>query len=228
MKAFLIYIVALFVNTSFLSAQTKGFKRYKAFNGITFEYTVLLPKGYDNNKSYNTAVAFAAVDAKNDQTIWSVNNLWKNHKNYDYIIIIPKVPVNEPDWLSHPIHHGFNDFLKFVKKSYKVKHQKIHFIGYKDGCIPAQTYITALEYPPASLTLLSSNYWEHYNNKEYTLLTQLKIPIRLFYTKKDKNASQVKQNIVKKLKSLNIDVQYKIIDTYTEELDNLLLKKAEN
>ncbi len=203
-------------------AQSKTFERYKSHNNIQFEYTVLLPKNFDNHKAYETIVAFAGHEAKKDKAVWSLDQLWANHQNYPYIIVVPKVPLGKQHWISHPIHHGLNDFLEHLKKNYKVKDGKFHFLGYKDGCIPAQTYITMLNYPPASLTVFSSEYWDHYNKSTYDGLAKLKIPVNLFFTEGDTKRQQVQNKVVKELRARGTQVSFEVIETPAKKLESLL------
>ena len=224
MKVYIGIILAFIFSISCIQTQSNGFKRYKAFNGITFEYALLLPENFDSDKSYKTIVSFAGVEPKDDVSEETINTLWKNHKMHNTIIIVPKVPIGESDWISHPIHHGFNDFLKFIKGKYKVKNQKFHFIGYKGGCVPAQTYISMLEFPPASLTVLSSDNWDHYDDRNYSRLSKLKIPINLIYHKSNESGIKKGREVEQALKAKGTKVTLKILDDLVAELEPMISK----
>lgn len=214
------------ISNNYGQSSNKKFDNYCAFNDIKFEYIVLLPKNFDSDKTYKGIVSFASFKPKNDKVVVeSLNHLWGNHKDYNSIIIVPKVPVGEANWVSHPIHHGFNDFLKMIKNNFKIENQKFHFLGFEGGCVPAQTYISMLEYPPASLTLLSSDYWEHYNDRRYNQLVSLNIPINLLYLVNDKKGINQGENVFKKLKVKKTNISFKKVIDYKTELDKLFRQK---
>ena len=224
MKTYIAIVLTFILNTSCVKAQSNAFKRYKAFNGITFEYALLLPGNFDSDKSYKTIVSFAGVEPKDDVSEETIMTLWKNHKTHNTIIIVPKVPIGESDWISHPIHHGFNDFLKFIKGKYKVKNEKFHFVGYKGGCVPAQTYISMLEFPPASLTVLSSDNWGHYDDRNYGRLSKLKIPINLIYLKTNESGIKIGRQVAQTLKAKGTKVTLNVSEDFVAELERMISK----
>ncbi|OUR91910.1 hypothetical protein A9Q87_08905 [Flavobacteriales bacterium 34_180_T64] len=224
MKTYIGIILAFILSTNCIQAQSNAFKTYKAFNGITFEYALLLPENFDSNKSYKTIVSFAGVEPKDDLSEATITTLWKNHKRHHTIVIVPKVPIGESDWISHPIHHGFNDFLKFIKGQFKVKNKKFHFVGYQGGCVPAQTYISMLDFPPASLTVLSSDNWDHYDDKNYSRLSKLEIPIHLIYHKSNERGIKKGRQVEQVLKAKGTEVTLKISEDFIAELESMISK----
>ncbi len=220
MKIFIVIISALILSISCFQSESNTFETYKAFNNITFEYNMLLPANFDSNKAYKTIVSFAGVESKDDLSEETISTLWNNHQSYNAIIIVVKVPVGESDWISHPIHHGLNDFLKSVKEKYKVEHEKFHFVGYKGGCVPAQTYISMLDFPPASLTVLSSDNWDHYDDSNFSRLAKLKIPISLMYLKSNTSGIKKARQVEHALKSKGVAITLKITENFVPELDN--------
>ena len=222
MKTHFAIIFAIILNVSCIQVQSSAFETYKAFNGITFKYMVLLPEKFDSEKSYKTIVSFAGVKSKDDTSEETITTLWKNHKSYNAIIIVVKVPVGESDWISHPIHHGLNDFLKSMKEKHKVENEQFHFVGYKGGCVPAQTYISMLEFPPASLTVLSSDYWDHYDDKNFSRLSKLKIPVHLIYHKTNESEIKKGRQVEQALKAKGTKVTLKISEDFVTELDSFL------
>ena len=206
MNPFRLIVLTIFIPFLSCDAQNGKQDNFKAYNGVEFEYTVLLPGDYNGDKSYKTVIAFAGMDSDKDLADWSIQNLWKHQQHYNSIIVVPRVPVGKPHWISHPIHHGLNDFIKYIHNNYQVKDGKVHFLGYKDGCIPAQTYITMLNSEPASLTIFSSQYWEHYNKSTFDELARLKIPVRIYYTEDDSQVLFRKKHIEEELKKRNVQV----------------------
>ena len=222
MKIFIVIISALILSISCFQSESNTFETYKAFNNITFEYNMLLPANFDSNKAYKTIVSFAGVESKDDLSEETISTLWNNHQSYNAIIIVVKVPLEESNWISHPIHHGLNDFLKSIKEKHKVEKEKFHFVGYKGGCVPAQTYISMLEFPPASLTVLSSNYWDHYDDSNFSRLAKLKIPVYLVYLKSNTSGIKKGRQVEQILKGQGTLVTLKISEDFVTELDQMI------
>lgn len=203
------------------NALSENQKRFKAFNGVEFEYSVLLPIDYQSSKAYRTVIAFAGMEPEKDLAEWSETHLWKNHQNYQSIIIVPEVPLGKEHWISHPIHHALNDFIKHIHKNYRVKDQKVHFMGYKDGCIPAQTYITMLDRNPASLILFSSQYWEHYDKATFDGLAKVNIPVKIYYSDSDNTSIFESKKVLQELQKRNVKVSLDSSNDPMNTLDRL-------
>ncbi|GAB5525391.1 MAG: hypothetical protein Roseis2KO_32630 [Roseivirga sp.] len=141
------------------SCYSQGIKTFEARNGVDFAYTVILPEGYQKNKSYELAMVFTEIETEDkgfEQTLAVLNKL-KGLNNM--ILFIPKVPTDKPHWISHPIHHGLNDFMKNMRDDYGSKSQKFHFIGHLKGGRVAQTYSGMSSEYVASLSFANSTHW---------------------------------------------------------------------
>lgn len=154
-KGILMLTLAL-VTTACYGQDTKTFK---ARNRVDFAYEVILPEGYEKGKSYELAVVFSEinVDEKGYQPTLSAVKQVKGIKNT--IFFIPKVPAGKPHWISHPIHHGLNDFMKSMRSTYGKPNQKFHFVGHLKGGRVAQTYSGMSSEYVASVSFAHSTHW---------------------------------------------------------------------
>ena len=55
------FLSLLLVVAAALSCEAQETKSFKAYNGITFDYELVLPEGYSKSKSYQLAVLFTEV-----------------------------------------------------------------------------------------------------------------------------------------------------------------------
>ncbi|GEM_PF-3671060 len=153
---------ALFTLTLILatcSCYAQDFKTFESRSGVDFSYQVILPEGYNKSKSYELAIVFSQIERDNqglEPTLTALNNL-KGLKNT--ILFVPKVPVGEPHWISHPIHHGLNDFMKNMAEQHGKRGQKFHFIGHLLGGRVAQTYSGMSSEYVASVSFAHSTHW---------------------------------------------------------------------
>lgn len=141
------------------SCYSQELKTFEARNGVDFAYSVILPEGYQKSKRYELAMVFTEIEAENNgfEPTMSVLKEIKGLKNT--ILFIPKVPVGKPHWISHPIHHGLNDFMKNMREAYGNKNQNFHFIGHLMGGRVAQTYSGMSSEYVASVSFANSTHW---------------------------------------------------------------------
>lgn len=155
-------IKALFTLTLILatcSCYAQDFKTFEARSGVDFSYQIILPKGYDQSKSYELAIVFSEIERDNkgfEPTLSALKRV-KGLKNT--ILFVPQVPVGKPHWISHPIHHGLNDFMKNMSERYGKRGQKFHFIGHLLGGRVAQTYSGMSSEYVASVSFAHSTHW---------------------------------------------------------------------
>jgi len=115
-----------------------------------------------------------------DKAKHSIEHLWYNNH---WIVVVPLAPKTGSNGrINYDAHHALNDFLNFIKANYMVKEERFHLFGYREGSIPAQTFIDMSSNYFRSLTLVSSQYWDHYQTGDFEKLKALGIPIILnFY-----------------------------------------------
>lgn len=138
----------------------QGTKHFTAYNKIKFDYEVIFPKGYEKGKSYELAMVFTEIEPSKDDYASGVKAIRENESLKNTILFIPKNPIGESDWISHPIHHGLNDLMKSLRASHGNKNQKFHFIGYKLGGRVAQTYSKMSSQFVKSLIFAHSDHWK--------------------------------------------------------------------
>lgn len=156
LKSILSFILITFTFSSF----AQEVKTHKARNGVAFDYQIIFPVNYSKDKPYELAMVFSELertDKAQSGTISILNNL-KGLTNM--VLVVPRVPKGESDWISHPIHHGLNDLMDKVREQYGNQNQKFHFIGYKLGGRVAQTYSGMSKQYVASLQLAHSTHWK--------------------------------------------------------------------
>lgn len=141
------------------SIHAQDFKTFESRSGVDFSYRVILPEGFDKGKSYELAMVFSEIERDNkgfEPTLAALSDM-KSLKNT--ILFVPKVPVGKPHWISHPIHHGLNDFMKNMAEEYGKSGQKFHFIGHLLGGRVAQTYSGMSSEYVASMSFAHSTHW---------------------------------------------------------------------
>jgi hypothetical protein len=164
-----------------LTCQGQDTKRFKAYNGIEFEYSLLFPKNYSTSTQYQLAVVFTEVEKLDNVYLETIAGLSKQEFS-NTIFIIPKVPLGEPHWKSHPIHHALNALMDQVNTGYGKKGQKFHFVGYKAGCNVAQTYASMSFQYVASLSLVHSTYWSKNKQEYFDNIADKNAPIFIYET----------------------------------------------
>lgn len=152
-------IFTLILALATCSCYGQEIKTFEARNGVDFAYEVILPDGYNKNKSYELAIVFSEIEVEEkgfEPTLSALKQV-KGLKNT--ILFVPKVPVGKPHWISHPIHHGLNDFMKNMRSAYGKRDQKFHFIGHLLSGRVAQTYSGMSSEYVASVSFVNSTHW---------------------------------------------------------------------
>lgn len=225
-------VVSLFAATNCIARElqkknglTKSeveFKTFKAFNGVEFEYTVLVPDNYDDQNGSPGLISFGSMKYDKDMVKWTINNIWSNYKRGDHLIVVPIAPKNRKNgWINHPTHHALNDLLDTIKKKYHIKNGTFKAFGYKDGSVAAQTYIEMSSDYFKSLIVCSSHYWEHYDDKEFDKLRRLKIPITIICGQKDPDAFTHLEKIDQALKVREVDYRIVVLEDNSIDLEDI-------
>ncbi|MCE7993605.1 MAG: hypothetical protein HEP71_16595 [Roseivirga sp.] len=152
-------ILSIVLALATCSCYGQELKTFEARNGVDFAYELMLPEGYDKSKSYELAMVFSEIEADNHGFEPTRSALKEVQGLKNMILFIPKVPLGKPHWISHPIHHGLNDFMKNMRSSYGKPNQKFHFIGHLRGGRVAQTYSGMSSEYVASVSFANSTHW---------------------------------------------------------------------
>jgi hypothetical protein len=106
---------------------------------VKLPYVVLLPDGYDPDRAYPAAVAFAPGGMGTRSTDFTLETLWTDaDARGEWILVAAAQPEN--GWINHPSHHALNALMKKVRKEHKVEENTFHFVGLGSGARPAATY----------------------------------------------------------------------------------------
>lgn len=139
---------------------TQDSRQFKARNGVNFAYEIVFPADYDKDKSYELAMVFSEIEVKNSGYAPTLAGLRNSKRLANTIFFVPKVPVKRPHWISHPIHHGLNDFMRGMRDAYGKEGQKFHFIAHMLGGRVAQTYSGMSSEYVASVSFAHSTHWD--------------------------------------------------------------------
>lgn len=155
--------------------------QFKAHNGIRFEYSLLLPSDYQKGNEYKIVAILCEVHK--DDNAWEKTMKRLASLNLERtIVLVPKVPIGQDHWGTHPIHHGFNDLLKSVRKSHGTAHQKFHLIGLEAGQETAFWWTAASADLIASTSIINGHLWkeDRWNKKWYNNLSGSHVPIYVY------------------------------------------------
>lgn len=158
---------------------------FKAFNGIRFEYSLLLPGDYDRSKNYEI-IALLCETHKSHKAWGKTMDQLAGIDLDQSIVIVPKVPVGQDGWGTHPIHHAFNDLLKHVRKSHGKARQKFHLIGLESGQEVAFWWTYGSKELIASTSIINGSLWDqdHWDQIWYNNLMRSGIPIYAYESEK--------------------------------------------
>ena len=201
-------------------------RHFKARNGVEFDYLIKFPADFDPNKSYDAVISFSSMRYDKNQAYDNITRLWTNN---DWIVVVPMAPESGRNgWINHPAHHGLEDFMKSILKKYKISKDQFHLVGFRDGAVPAQTYVEMSSPFFRSLVIMSSTYWDHYEISNYRKIRNLEIPFILLYGEKDEKGRNYAENVVKQMKAVDGRVQYEVVsgaDQYLTEILNAQFNK---
>jgi predicted peptidase len=116
----------------------------KNVGGITVQYKVILPNGYDPAKSYPAVLAFSGGAQTMDTVERTVERNWRPEaERRGYIVVVPAAPAEGVYFEGGA--RIFPEFLKMLLSEYKIQNNKFHIAGVSNGGISA-FHIAAL-YP---------------------------------------------------------------------------------
>ncbi len=119
-----------------------AYKTFKARNGVEIPYRVLLPETFDHTKSYPAVVAFSNMTYDPSLGDDLIGRMWGENAFKEYILIVPLAPkTGRYGWMNHPAHHALEDLLDDIKDQYEIAGGQFYNFGYRDGTIPALSWM---------------------------------------------------------------------------------------
>lgn len=186
--------------------------QFKAFNGIRFEYSLLLPAAYEKTERYEIIALLCETHDGHHAWTSTMDQLSKVDLARS-IIIVPKIPLGHESWGTHPIHHAFNDLLKSVRKSHGHHDQKFHLIGLEGGQEVAFWWTYGSKQLIASTSIINGALWKenHWDQKWYRNLMGSGIPIYAYEEKTPSrfDMSRIKFLPVASIKQVIQDIEQK-------------------
>jgi predicted peptidase len=140
-------------------ARAELLEKTRKVGGVTVEYKVVLPNGYDPAKPYPGILAFGG-GPQTMNTVDSVlnRNLRAEAEKRGYIVIAPAAPGGELFFEGGA--RIFPEFLKMVLADYKIENNKFHIAGPSNGGIAAFHVAAANPDYFLSITAFPGYLWE--------------------------------------------------------------------
>ena len=141
------------------SAQAEVLEKTKKVGGVTVQYKVVLPAGYDATKAYPGIIALGG----GPQTMNTVDgmlgrNFRAEAEKRGYIVVAPAAPDGQLFFESGA--RIFPEFLKMILADYKIQDAKFHIAGPSNGGIAAFHVAAANPQAFLSVTAFPGYMWE--------------------------------------------------------------------
>ena len=119
-----------------MPARAEVVEKTKKVNGLTVQYKVVLPNGYDATKAYPGIIALGG-GPQTMNTVDSVlnRNLRAEAEKRGYIVVAPAAPDGQLFFENGA--RIFPEFLKMILADYKIQDGKFHIAGPSNGGIAA-------------------------------------------------------------------------------------------
>jgi poly(3-hydroxybutyrate) depolymerase len=142
-----------------LPAKASVLEQMKKVAGVTVNYKVVLPDGYDPAKAYPAILAFGG----GPQTMNTVDGILDRNfralaEKQGYIVVSPAAP--DGDLFFEDGARIFPDFLKMILADYKIQGGKFHIAGVSNGGIASMHVAAANPQYFLSVTAFPGYLWE--------------------------------------------------------------------
>jgi len=139
--------------------QASVLEKTKKVAGVTVNYKVVLPDGYDATKAYPAILAFGG----GPQTMNTVDGILNRNfqaeaEKRGYIVVSPAAP--DGDLFFEDGARIFPDFLKMILADYKIQGGKFHIAGVSNGGIASMHIAAANPQYFLSVTAFPGYLWE--------------------------------------------------------------------
>jgi predicted esterase len=134
-------------------------EKTKKVGGITVQYKVVLPSGYDPVKTYPAILAFGGGPQTMNTVDGVLNrNLRAEAEKRGYIVVAPAAPDGQLFFEDGA--RIFPEFLKMILADYKIQDNKFHIAGPSNGGIAAFHVAAANPQYFLSVTAFPGYLWE--------------------------------------------------------------------
>jgi len=204
------------------SSEELTFTHYKAFNGVEFDYTVLLPESYEADNDYQALFVFAQGDMDQDALRWSAENIFGSDEAADWLIILPTIP--DRGWHTHPSHHALEAFLDQIKKDYNVEGDIFHLTGYGEGAGAAVTYSGMSRTYWKSSTIAGPSSWNGWPERSLKSSGRENkhISFRLLVGELDEEGRAAAEKVMRHFEEGGTAISVRVFDDLGEDLESVL------
>ena len=196
---------------------------YKTKEGVSVRYHVVTPFPYVKTKAYPAIIAFsggrqdaAAVKAAIDDYFGA------EARRRGYLVFIPEAPKGY-------VFYGRGVFLmpeliEHFRKDFKIKGDKLDMAGYSNGGLSAFRIALKNRSRVRSLTVFPG--FPVYTRDFYRLTRLKKIKVNMFVNNVDERWKDMMDFTYERLKSLGVDVRYKVLHGDGHKIDGRDRSKA--
>jgi poly(3-hydroxybutyrate) depolymerase len=139
--------------------QAEVLEKSKTVAGMTVDYKVVLPEGYDPAKTYPAVLVFGG----GPQNMTTVDNILNRNfrseaEKRGYIVVAPAAPNGKLFFMGGE--RIFPDFLKMILADYKIRDGKFHIAGPSNGGIASLHVAAAHPQYFVSVTAFPGYMWQ--------------------------------------------------------------------
>jgi poly(3-hydroxybutyrate) depolymerase len=136
--------LALLVALAGSCAMAKVYDKSAEISGVTVHYKLILPRDYDESKTYPAVLAFPPGPQTMDMVLTTVERNWSAEaQKRGYIVIVPAAPGGQLFFEGGS--RVFPGFIEQMLKDYKIRDGKFHIAGMSNGGLSA--FHIAASYP---------------------------------------------------------------------------------
>jgi predicted esterase len=155
----LLLCTALVVAFTFQPARAELLEKSRKVAGVTVQYKVVLPNGYDPVKTYPAILAFGGGPETMNTVDGVLNrNFRAEAEKRGYIVIAPAAPNGELFFEEGA--RIFPEFLKMMLADYKIEGNKFHIAGPSNGGIASFHVAAANPQYFSSVTAFPGYMWQ--------------------------------------------------------------------
>ncbi|HWF07505.1 MAG TPA: hypothetical protein VG297_03520 [Bryobacteraceae bacterium] len=158
-RSMLLLCTALVVAFTFQPARAELLEKSRKVAGVTVQYKVVLPNGYDPVKTYPAILAFGGGPETMNTVDGVLNrNFRAEAEKRGYIVIAPAAPNGELFFEEGA--RIFPEFLKMMLADYKIEGNKFHIAGPSNGGIASFHVAAANPQYFSSVTAFPGYMWQ--------------------------------------------------------------------